>query len=210
MAGAWAVAPHLPGADAEPLFDTHSGRGGRHRDRQPARRHPIAHRQPGRDRDVHGDGDRAVVLADLGAAPLRRQPLGRRRERGRGRRRHVAGAVGRGRARTTRCSSSSALDGPLAPRGARTGLGAAIRRRSAWRTSPTRRRCQDRRRPRRGRHVPDAVGDAPLHRRRAGRGHVRRSARRDVPRAPRRPSAGDRRDRGRGHGRRDDELRARW
>ena len=28
MAGAWAVAPHLPGADAEPLFDTHGGRGG--------------------------------------------------------------------------------------------------------------------------------------------------------------------------------------
>ena len=28
VAGAWAVAPHLPGADAEPLFDTHNGRGG--------------------------------------------------------------------------------------------------------------------------------------------------------------------------------------
>jgi transglutaminase-like putative cysteine protease len=28
MAGAWAVAPHLPGAEAEPLFDTHNGRGG--------------------------------------------------------------------------------------------------------------------------------------------------------------------------------------
>ena len=28
MAGAWAVAPHLPGAQGEPLFDTHNGRGG--------------------------------------------------------------------------------------------------------------------------------------------------------------------------------------
>lgn len=28
MAGAWAVAPHLPGANADPLFDTQNGRGG--------------------------------------------------------------------------------------------------------------------------------------------------------------------------------------
>lgn len=27
-AGAWAIAPHLPGADADPLFDTRNGRGG--------------------------------------------------------------------------------------------------------------------------------------------------------------------------------------
>ena len=28
LAGAWAIAPHLPGADAEPWFDTHNDRGG--------------------------------------------------------------------------------------------------------------------------------------------------------------------------------------
>ncbi len=51
--------------------------------------------EPGRDRDVHGCRQRAVVLADLGAAQVRRRPLGRRRFRARGRRRLAQRGGGR-------------------------------------------------------------------------------------------------------------------
>ena len=54
LAGAWAVGPNLPGAGAEPLFDTHNSSWRRHRGRLAARRHPFAACQPSRERTVHG------------------------------------------------------------------------------------------------------------------------------------------------------------
>ena len=54
LAGAWAIAPHLPGAEAEPWFDTHSDRGGVTEIISPLVDIRSAPRQPGEHRAVHG------------------------------------------------------------------------------------------------------------------------------------------------------------
>ena len=53
--GAWVVGPRLPGAHAEPLVETRNDARRGHRGPQPARRHPLPSRQPGRHRAVRRD-----------------------------------------------------------------------------------------------------------------------------------------------------------
>ena len=95
MAGAWAIAPRLPGADADPLFDTHNRRGGVTEIVSPLVdiRSRIVNQADTEMFTVAAE--RAVVLADLGAAQVRRQPVGRRRFLARGRRRLAQRAGGR-------------------------------------------------------------------------------------------------------------------
>ena len=55
--GAWIIGPRLPGADADPLVDTHNDAGGVTEVAQPARRHPHPARQPRRHRAVRRPAD---------------------------------------------------------------------------------------------------------------------------------------------------------
>jgi hypothetical protein len=81
----------LPGAGAEPLYDTRNQAGSAHRDRQPARRHRQPAAQPWQLRTVHGAVHRRTPLLALTGLPVfdgrswerRRRPagMGDRRDR---------------------------------------------------------------------------------------------------------------------------------
>ena len=113
MAGRGLSHSHLPGAKAEPLFDTYNGCGGVTEIVNPLARHPVADREPGRYRDDALTPTRRRTGGSR-RRRARRQPLGRRRQRSRGRRR-------RRLARTSPAPNDQvlviieSLDGPLVP-----------------------------------------------------------------------------------------------
>ena len=184
LAGAWAIAPHLPGADAEPWFDTHNDRGGVTEIISPWSTSATP-RQPGEHRAVHGAGRRPFVLAGVGPAPHSTATRGTFPSRSSTTRRALEqGAPAR--SRTTRSSPSTGSGCPR-PGRARPGLG--VRGLDGYDSHVVVAR-QDRLAARVRRHVRHRLGDAAIHRRCAAQRHVGLAARRHLPRASRRPSAG--------------------
>ena len=97
------IGPRIPGADADPLYQTARSRRWHHVGGQPARRHPLAAREPRRLRTVpHELGHRALLAAD-DAARVRRahvqvaEPQARSRRRHRRRTRRDARSASRSR-----------------------------------------------------------------------------------------------------------------
>ena len=117
LAGAWAIAPHLPGADAEPLFDTHNDRGGVTEIVSPLVDIRSAHRQPGRaprcsrcrPTPRRTGGSSALPRFDGDTWDVARVDPRRRR------RRRPRAAAPAARSRTTRCVTIDGLDGALVP-----------------------------------------------------------------------------------------------
>ena len=79
--GAWAVGPRLPGADAEPLVETHNDGGGVTEVLSPLVDIRVPPRQPGGDRAVRRPGHRAGVLAGRAACPSSTAAVGPARPR---------------------------------------------------------------------------------------------------------------------------------
>ena len=115
LAGAWALGPNLPGADAEPLFDTHNEPWRRHRDRVPARRHPLATRQPGRERAVHGARRPARRTGGPPPCPSSTATSGRCPTRSSTRSTTVANAAAPGSVRNEQLTTILGLEGALVP-----------------------------------------------------------------------------------------------